>query len=46
MSFKGRRDECGTKGWLTSRRESVRVTHSYFDVLDAAWGLAFLKIGT
>jgi hypothetical protein len=45
MSFKGRRDDEGTKVWFTYRRESVRVTHYYsFDVLDEDFGLAFIKV--
>jgi hypothetical protein len=46
MSFKGRRDDKGAKVWFTYRRESVRVTHYYFDVLDEDFGLAFIKVGT
>jgi hypothetical protein len=46
LSFKGRRDDRGTKVWFTSRRESVRVTHYSFDVLEEALGLAFIKVGT
>lgn len=46
MSFKGRRDDKGTKVWFTYRRESVRVTHYYFYVLDEDFGLAFIKICT
>lgn len=45
-SFKGRRDDKGTKVWFTYRRESVRVTHYYFYVLDADFGLAFIKVCT
>jgi hypothetical protein len=46
MSFKGRRDDRGTKVWFTYRRESVRVTHYYFYVLDEDFGLAFIKVCT
>jgi hypothetical protein len=46
MSFKGRRDDKGSKVWFTYRRESVRVTHYSFDVLDADFGLAFIKVCT
>jgi hypothetical protein len=45
-SFKGRRDDKGTKVWFTYRRESVRVTHYYFYVLDEDFGLAFIKVCT
>jgi hypothetical protein len=46
LSFQGRRDDKGTQVWFTDRRESVRVTHSSFDVLDADFILAFLKVCT
>ena len=46
MSFKGRRDDKGTNVWFTYRRESVRVTHYYFYVLDEEFGLAFMKVCT
>jgi hypothetical protein len=46
MSFKGRRDDKGTKVWFTYSRESVRETHYYFYVLDEDFGLAFIKVCT
>jgi hypothetical protein len=46
VSFKGRRDDKGTKVWFTYRRECVRVTHYYFYVLDEEFGLAFIKVCT
>jgi hypothetical protein len=45
-SFKGRRDDRGSKVWFTYRRERVWVTHYYFYVLDADFGLAFIKVCT
>ncbi len=45
-AFKGRRDVQGTKVWFTYSRQSVRVTHYYFYILDEDFGLAFIKVAT
>jgi hypothetical protein len=45
-SFKGRRDDRGSKVWFRFSRERVWVTHYYFYVLDEDFGLAFIKVCT
>lgn len=45
-SFRGKREDRGGKVWFTDSRYSVQVTHYYFYLLDADFGLVFIKVCT
>ncbi len=45
-SFRGKREDRRGKVWFSYSRYSVQVTHYYFYLLDADFGLAFIKVCT
>jgi len=45
-AFKSRRADQAGKVWFNYSRQSMQVTHFYFYLLDAAFGLCFIKVCT
>jgi hypothetical protein len=46
LGYTARRLDHGTKVWFEYRRREVWVTHYYFYILDADFGLFFIKVST
>lgn len=46
LGYTARRADRGTKVWFEYRRREVNVTHYYFYILDADFGLFFIKVST
>jgi hypothetical protein len=46
LGYSARRVDQGTKVWFDYRRREAYVTHYYFYILDADFGLFFIKVST
>ena len=46
LGYKGQRKDHGTKVWFEYSRQSLHVTYYYFYILDADFGLFFIKVCT
>jgi hypothetical protein len=46
LGYKGTRKDHGTKVWFEYRRQQLFVTYYYFYILDADFGLFFIKVCT
>ncbi|HEX9618182.1 MAG TPA: hypothetical protein VGA03_12285, partial [Anaerolineales bacterium] len=46
LGYKGQRKDHGTKVWFDYSRQSLFVTYYYFYILDADFGLFFIKVCT